>query len=114
MRQIRPAIDSKIAQKWRKRMRSSADSGFKKERSCTARNSGTIPAISIVSPPARKRRRESTDPAIPAMEAGTSTNVRIRNPEAWLPPKIKATTLRMKFRGVINRPRIPPMSPRTN
>ena len=85
---------------------------LRKDRTCSARNRGTTPDKSIVSPPDKKRRREAMAPAMPAMAASIPTNVRTRNDPPLAPPKISATTLTMKRRGDIRRPRIPPISPK--
>jgi len=84
---------------------------LRKDRTCSARNRGITPDKSIVSPPDKKRCRDATAPAMPAMAASIPTNVRTRNDPPLAPPKISATTLTMKIRGDIRRPRIPPISP---
>ncbi len=84
---------------------------FRKGKTCNARNRGTTPDKSMVSPPDKKRRRERTAPAMPEMAASMPTNVRKRNDPPRVPPKINATTLTMKIKGDISNPRTPPISP---
>ena len=84
---------------------------LRKDRTCSARNRGTTPDRSIVRPPDIVRCREITAPTMPAMAAKIPMNVSTRNGPPLAPPKISATTLTMKIRGDIRRPRIPPISP---